>query len=69
MSAENGGFSFEQIPVSLENLILKVDQMDSAILFTRQFRITEKDKNNEQLFSLMLPIPIRKNDTGDWVRI
>ncbi len=67
-SKESGGFSYQQIPISLEDLILKIDQMESFILFSRSKFCNTQDMNNPQLFSLMLPMLIRENEPGQFVR-
>lgn len=69
MGAKDGGFSFEQIPFSLEDLILRIDQMEPAILYSRRLRMNDRDMNNPQLFSLMLPMLIRNDSNGGWIRV
>ena len=64
MDSEDGGFSFEQIPFSLEDLMLRVDQMDLSILYSRSLRMNEQDSSNPQLFSLMLPMLVREDSNG-----
>ncbi len=66
--AENGNFSYRQVPVSVEDLILIIDQMEPAILYSRRLRMSEKDMNNSQLFSFMLPMLVRENGKGGWIR-
>lgn len=68
MSAMDGGFSFEQIPISEEDLLLRIDQMEYAILYSRRFRMCDKDKKNTQLFSLMLPMRVYEDEMGNWKR-
>ena len=68
MSAMDGGFSFEQIPISEEDLLLRIDQMEYALLYSRRFRMCDKDKNNTQLFSLMLPMRVYEDKMGNWKR-
>lgn len=50
MSAMDGGFSFEQIPISEEDLLLRIDQMEYAILYSRRFRMCDKDKKIRNSF-------------------
>jgi len=69
MDAQDGGFSFEQIPVTLEDLLLKIDQMEPVILYSRRLRMCDRDRNNPQLFSLMLPMLICDDGNGGWKRI
>lgn len=69
MDPADGGFSFEQVPFSLEDLMLKIDQMDSAILYSRRLRMNDRDMRNPQLFSLMLPMLVRKDHNGSWIRV
>ena len=54
--------------LSIEELILRIDQMESALLFSRRHRMDDKDIKNPQLFSLMLPMLIRKDSNGNWIR-
>ena len=68
MSAMDGGFSFEQIPISEEDLLLRIDQMEYAILYSRRFRMCDKDKKNTQFFSLMLPMRVYEDEMGNWKR-
>ena len=60
MNSEDGGFSFEQMPMSLSDLILRVDQMEPAILYSRRLRMNRDDMDNPQLFSMMLPMLVRE---------
>ena len=69
MDAQDGGFSFEQIPVTFEDLLLKIDQMEPVILYSRRLRMCDRDRNNPQLFSLMLPMLICEDGNGGWKRI
>ena len=69
MDSAEGGFSFEQIPFSLEDLMLKIDQMDLAILYSRRLRMSDRDMRNHQLFSLMLPMLVRHDYNGSWIRV
>ena len=64
----DGGFSYEQIPQSLEDLILKNDLMKSDILYSRNNRCNKRDMKNEQLFSLMLPMLVCENESGDFLK-
>ena len=67
LNPADGGFSYEQIPISCEELMLKFDQMDPAVLYSRRLRITNSDLKNDQLSSLMLPMLI-KEENGSWMR-
>ena len=67
LNPADGGFSYEQIPISCEELMLQFDQMDPAVLYSRRLRITNSDLKNDQLFSLMLPMLI-KEENGSWMR-
>lgn len=68
LSAFDGGFSQRQIPISCEEFILEIDQMGPSVLYSRNKRCTEFDMKNDQLFSLMLPMLIKKDNNGRWVR-
>ncbi|MGI5874500.1 MAG: hypothetical protein ACOX8R_07590 [Bacillota bacterium] len=69
LNVRDGGFSFEQIPISLEDLILKIDQMDPLILYSRRLRMNKSDINNTQLFSLMLPMLILEKNNDEYIRL
>lgn len=62
LSAADGGFSCEQIPISCEELMLDIKQMEPNILYTRNKRCTREDLTNPQLFGLMLPMLFRRGD-------
>ena len=49
----DGDFSFEQLPVSLSDLMLRADQMEPAVFYSRTFRMNRADEENKQLFELM----------------
>ena len=68
LDAKDGGFSYQQIPISCEEVIIAIDQMDSQILYSRNHRCTQKDTENTQLFSLMLPLLVRRDESGQYVR-
>lgn len=68
MEAENGGFSVEQLPISIEDLILRFGQTDISILYSRRLRISAYDLNNPKLFSFMLPMLIKEDGEGGWIR-
>ena len=69
MDAEDGGFSFEQIPCSIEDLLLIIDQMEPAVLYSRRLRMNERDIKNTQLFSFMLPMVVYEDEAGNWKRV
>ncbi len=66
-SRESGGYSYEIISPGIEYLLFIIDQMKPAILFSRQHRCTEDSENNN-LFSLMLPMVVTQNENGTWSR-
>jgi len=68
LDAKDGGFSYHQIPISCEEVIMAIDQMTPQILYSRKHRCTQKDAQNTQLFSLMLPMLICKDESGQYVR-
>lgn len=53
----------------MDDLILRIDQMEPAILYSKRARMTERDMENSQLFSLMLPMLIREDGNGKWIRL
>ena len=64
----DGGFSFQQIPCNHSNLLLRIDQMDPIILYSRDYRLTEWEMNNDNLNGLMLPMLVKQKDNGDIVQ-
>lgn len=68
MDPRDGGFSFHQCPCNFESLIVKIDQMDSMILYSRAYRLSDSDKNNPNLFGLMLPMLVKQKENGEIVR-
>ena len=66
--AADGGYTVNQTPISIEEFILDIHQMDACILFSRRMRCCQKDIDNEQLFSLMLPMLICEDGHGGWKR-
>ena len=67
MRNSEGGFSFEQLPISEEEFMLKFDQMPQALLYSRKKRIPE-EANNHMLFGLMLPMLLFEDESGVWRR-
>ena len=67
-SREAGGYSFETVSSDIQNVVFIVDQMQPAILYSRQFRGDKKDSENKNLFSLMLPMLILQDKNGQWIQ-
>lgn len=67
MRNSEGGFSFEQLPISEEEFMLRFDQMPQVLLYSRCKRIPE-EADNKLLFGLMLPMIFCKDDNGVWRR-
>ena len=67
MRNSEGGFSFEQLPISEEEFMLRFDQMPQALLYSRCKRISE-ESNNRLLFGLMLPMLLFEDTNGVWRR-
>ena len=67
MRNSEGGFSFEQLPISEEEFMLRFDQMPQALLYSRNKRIPE-EAGNRMLFGLMLPLLLHENTNGVWKR-
>lgn len=63
-SASDGGYSYEVIHQDIQNVFFIIDQMKPAILYSRQFRSSEEDLNNPNLFGLMLPMLAEIKDDG-----
>jgi hypothetical protein len=66
-SRESGGYSYEIMSPNIGCLLFVIDQMKSAVLFSRQHRCAE-DSTNPNLFSLMLPMIVKQNENGSWMR-
>lgn len=67
MRNSEGGFSFEQVPISEEEFMLRFDQVPQVLLYSRRKRIPE-EANNQMLFGLMLPMLIIEDEDGAWKR-
>lgn len=67
LSAADGGFSYEIYDISLEEILLSIDQMEHKVLFTRNKRYCTEDIANKNLSGLMLPMEICC-DNGIWKR-
>lgn len=65
MEVKDGGYSYEQIPITLLDVIIRVDQMDYALLYSRRYRMNSRDSEEQRLFSLMLPMKVKMDETGD----
>ena len=68
LNSSDGGFSYHQYPFNSECLIVKIDQMEPMILYSRSHRLSESDNNNKNLFGLMLPMLVKQNENGEIVR-
>jgi len=68
MSAADGGYSYEIIPRDIENVLINIDQMRSAVLYSRRFRVDDADTKNKNLLGLMMPILVEIKDNGEIVR-
>ena len=68
LDPKDGGFSYYQYPCNLESLILKIDQMEPMVLYSRGHRLSESDHNNLNIFGLMLPMLIKQKENGEIVR-
>lgn len=67
-SASDGGYSYEIEHKDIENVLLTIDQMKPAILYSRRFRIDDSDLQNPNLFGLMMPMLVETNENGMIVR-
>ncbi len=68
-SARDGGFVYEILPVSIQDAMIKIEQIKHMILYSRQYRISGKEADNEHAFGLMLPMTVIENGKGDIVRL
>lgn len=55
-SASDGGYSYQVVHQDIQNVFFVIYQMKPAILYSRQFRVSETDLHNPNLFGLMLPL-------------
>ncbi|HCB93962.1 MAG TPA: hypothetical protein DEP57_09220 [Selenomonas sp.] len=67
-SASDGGYSYEVVHKDIQNVFYVIDQMKPAILYSRQFRVSEKDLQNPNLFGIMLPMLTEQNGNGTVTR-
>ena len=67
-SASDGGYSYEIVHGDIENVFYIIDQMNYAILYSRKYRIDSKDKDNPNLFGLMLPMLVDIDKSGDTIQ-
>ena len=67
MRNSEGGFSFEQLPISEEEFMLRFDQLPQTLLYSRNKRIPE-EADNRMLFGLMLPMLVFEDENGIWKR-
>lgn len=68
LDPSDGGFSYHQCPCNFESLIVKIDQMEPMILFSRGHRLVESNSNNPNLFGLMLPMLVKQKENSEIVR-
>ena len=68
LSPSDGGFSFHQLPCNYESLIVKIDQIEPMILYSRAHRLSESNVGNPNLFGLMLPMLVVQKENGEIVR-
>lgn len=57
-SERAGGMSYRTIPMGVGSVIFDIDQMQSAILYSRDHRYDNKLDTGEHLFGIMLPMQI-----------
>lgn len=68
-SASDGGYSYEIEHKDIENVLITIDQMNPAILYSRRYRLDSSDIENPNLFGLMMPMLVETNENGDIVRL
>ena len=68
VDAERGNYSYTIKPIGIESVLLDIEQMDPAILYSRLYRCNEFDCDNKQLFGLMLPMLVQEQDTDDGIK-
>ena len=64
----DGGFSYHQFSYHFDSMVMKIDQMERMILYSRSHRMSESNNNNPNRFGLMLPMMVKQNGNGDIVR-
>ena len=67
LSAGDGGYSHEIVPIDLQNVLCVVDQMNPHILYGRNFRLESSDIGNPNLSGLMMPMLVKVNEKGELV--
>lgn len=68
LSASDGEYSHEIVPIDLQNVLCVVDQMNPRILYSRNFRLDSSDIENPHLSGLMMPMLVKVNEKGEYVR-
>ena len=68
-SAAVGGFSYEIEQIDIANLLLKIDQLEYHILYSRNFRGFPGGAENKHLFGLMIPMKTSFNDKNQLINI
>ena len=67
-NASDGGYSYQVIHQDIQNVFFVIDQIKPAILYSRQFRVSEKDLHNPNLFGIMLPLLAELKEDGSIIR-
>lgn len=67
-TAENGGYSFECVPINIFEVLLIFDQVELAIVYSRRLRMSSKTAEDSSLSSFMFPMLLTKNEDGSWKR-
>ena len=68
-SAEDGGYSFEILPISIYEVLINIDQMKSSIAYSRCLRMSAASANNNDLSFFMLPMLVIQSENGEWKRL
>lgn len=58
VSSVCGGMAYDVIPVSISNVLLDINNIEYSIIYSRDYRFTDMEKQNLNLFGLMLPIEV-----------
>lgn len=59
--AQDGGFSYETTGDSIYTLLIRINQLDYILCYSRSIRSELFPANNPNLFGLMLPMRVRMN--------
>ena len=68
LSASDGGYSHKIVPIDLQNVLCIVDQMNPHVLYSSSIHLDSFDIENPNLSGLMMPMLVKVNEKGEYVR-